>query len=91
MANIPALKAELLNVLTVTTNLTATEKTKLRNRFVTAYPTLWQEYLAGGGTDTAANRAAFAIDRTFDFWTQIYRSGSQKENIAALPQPEVIG
>jgi hypothetical protein len=91
MANIPALKAELLAVLSNTANLTATEKQKLRNRFITSYPTLWQEYLAGGGTDTAANRASFAIDRTFDFWNEVYRSGSQRENVAALPQPEVMG
>lgn len=91
MANNPtAFKAELLSLLTATTNLDATTKTKLRNRFVSAYPNHWAVYLAGGGTDTAANRANFAIERTFDFWQDIYRGESYRENVAALTPPETI-
>ncbi len=90
MANISALKTELMAFFTSTTNLTATEKTKLRNRFVAAYSGAWQVYLAGGGTDTAANRGQFAVDRTVEFWREIFTAGSNQENQAALPVSETL-
>lgn len=71
-------------------NLDATTRTKLLNRFVTAYAPAWNVYLAGGGTDTTANRANFAVDRVFDFIQDIYRNESYKETLAAIPPPETI-
>lgn len=90
MANLTAFKTELFNLFANTANLTATEKQKLRDRFVTAYPNHWAAYLAGGGTDTAANRGQFAVDRTVAFWTDIYTSESYKANVAAMPPAETI-
>lgn len=88
MANNPAaFKTELLSLLTATTNLDAATKTQLRNAFVSEYAAAWQVYLSGGGTDTAANRASFAIERTFDYWRRTVQSASYKANVAALPPP----
>lgn len=88
MANqISAFKTELIALLTSTTNLDAATKTLLRNSFVTEYDPAWQVYLAGGGTDTAANRANFAIERTFDFWRRTVSQASYKANVAAMPAP----
>lgn len=91
MANNPAgMRSELLALLTSTTNLDAATKTLLRNSFVEEYAPAWAAYLAGGGTDTAANRGAFAIERTFDFWRRTVQSASYKTNVAALPPPADI-
>lgn len=86
--NIAQLKADIRTAFT--NNLDATTRTKLANRFVTAYPNHWQVYLNGGGTDTAANRGIFASERLFDYLQGIYRGESYKENIAAIPPPETI-
>jgi hypothetical protein len=90
--NLPALRTELVTLLTNTANLTSTEKQKLRNRAVSEYPSQWAAFLAGQGlTDTAANRGAFLIYLTVNhFWGDIYRAGSNRENIAALSPPEVL-
>lgn len=91
MANNPtALQTEMLALLTSTTNLDPATKTLLRNSFVTEYAPAWQAYLTGGGTDTAANRGAFAIERTFDFWRRTVESASHKANVEALPPPATI-
>ena len=84
MANMPALKTELLNLFGQTANLTATEKQKLRDRFLTAFPAEWAAYLDGGGTDTPANRGQFAADMTIEFWRQIYRDQDRREKVAAI-------
>ena len=88
--NTEALKTELLNLLTTTTNLDSATKTLLRNSFVTDNPVAWLAFLAAGNTDTAGNRAIFAIERTFQYWRDTVRSGSNKSNIAALPAPSDI-
>jgi hypothetical protein len=92
MANLPAFKTELLNLFTTTSNLTATEKTKLRNRFVSEYNAQWLTYLAdNGGSDTSALRGQFAVEMTVEFWRNIYTAGSGRENLAALPASETLG
>lgn len=88
--NVVAFKAELLSLLTATTNLDAGTKTLIRNSFVTEYDPAWQAYLAGGGTDTPANRGNFAIERTFDFWRRTVQNASHKANVTALPPPTDI-
>jgi hypothetical protein len=89
--NIPAFKAELLALLATTANLTAAEKTKLRNRFVSEYQNEWDARVAAGTVDNAANRGQFAIDKTVNgYWGDIYKAGSSRENQAAVPEPEVL-
>jgi hypothetical protein len=88
--NIPALKTELLNLLTSTANLTATEKTKLRNRFVTEYQAEWNARVVAGTADTATNRGIFVIDKTLDYWSLVYKLGSDRENLATLPAPDTL-
>jgi len=45
----------------------------------------WNALIAGGMTDTAANRANFAADKIFAYIQGIYQAGSRRENIAAQP------
>lgn len=73
-----------------TTALTATEKQRLRDRFITAFPNHWQVFLAAGNADTAQNRGRFAAERTIAFWEDIYRSESYKENISTLPPVDTL-
>lgn len=87
---VSAFKVEFFNLLSTTTNLDAATKTLIRNAFVTEYAFEWQTYLTGGGTDTATNRASFAIERTFDFWRRTVQAASYKANVAALPAPTDI-
>lgn len=88
--NIPALKTEILQLLSATTNLTATEKQKLRNRFVSEYQAEWTARVQAGTVDNAANRGQFVIDKTIGYWADIFRAGSNRENVAAVPPPEVL-
>lgn len=74
----------------ITTNIDSGTQTKLGNRFLVAYAPAWAVYLAGGGTDTPANRRTFVVDRLFDWINDIYRKESYNENIAALTPPETI-
>jgi hypothetical protein len=91
MANqIDPFKTELFNLFGATTNLDASTKQKLRDRFVTAYPTQWTAFLAAGNTDTAANRGKFAVEITFQFWKDIYTSESYKANVAAIPAADIL-
>lgn len=90
MANIPAFQTELFNLFATTTNLTATEKQKLRDRFITAFPHHWQVFLADGNADTPANRGMFAAQRTMAFWQDIYRSESRRANLTTLPPDEQL-
>lgn len=87
--NIPALKTELLTLLTNTTNLDATTKQKLRDAFVTQYPQVYTVWL-NGQSDTAARRAEFAVEMTFRHWRQTVEDASYKANVAALPTPDTI-
>jgi hypothetical protein len=92
MANLANFKTELLNLFSNTANLTATEKTKLRNRFVSEYNGQWLTYLAAnGGSDTAAIRGQFAVEMTVEKWRDIYSAGSNRENQVALPAAETLG
>lgn len=84
MANIPGLKSELLNLFGQTTNLTAQEKQRLRDRIVAEHPVEWAAYLAGGGTDIAQNRGTFAADMTIEWWRAIYRDQDRREKVAAI-------
>lgn len=86
--NIPGLKTAVIQAFTA--NLDAATRTKLAARFVSAYQSQWDAFIAGGGNDTAGTRGAFAADLLFDYLYDIYRAGSQRENQAALPEPEVI-
>lgn len=98
--NLPALKTELLAVLTSTSNLTATEKTKLRNRCVLLFPEQFQAWLTANAlTDTAATRGQFFIEKTVGnppgtvpqgYWSQVWQEGSDKENRDALPPVETF-
>lgn len=90
MANIPALKTELLNLFGTTTNLTAQEKQRLRDRIVAEHPAQWAAYLDGGGTDTAQNRGTFAVDMTIEWWRRIYRDQDKREQVAAIT-PDSLG
>jgi hypothetical protein len=86
--NIPAFKAEFLSLLTATANIDAATKTKLRNRFVSEYQAEWDALRAAGTADTAGNRADFAAQKVIDYMTRVYRDGSHRENLAAMPVTE---
>lgn len=97
--NLPNLKTELLATLTSTSNLTATEKQKLRDRVVLLYPSEFQRYLTDNAlTDTAANRGKFFIEKTVGngpggiggYWSDIWMSGSKRENENSLPPIETF-
>jgi hypothetical protein len=86
--NISGLKTAIQTAFT--SNLDATTRQKLANRFVLAFPNEWATRVASGTTDNATNRGIFAIDKLFDYLNNIYRSGSSQELVATLPQPETI-
>lgn len=97
--NLPALKTELLGVLTSTSNLTATEKQKLRDRAVVLYPSEFAAYLVANSlTDNATNRGKFFIEKTVGngppgiggYWSTIWIDGNHRENQNSLPAPEVF-
>lgn len=97
--NIPALKTELLAFLTNTANLTATEKGKLRNRCVLMHPSEFARYLSDNAlADNATSRGQFFIEKTVGntpggipgFWSDIYTSGSRRENENAMPATETF-
>jgi hypothetical protein len=97
--NLPALKTELLAFMTNTTNLTATEKQKERDRCAVMYPAEFQRFLTENALpDNATNRGRFFVEKTVGngpngisgFWSDIFRHGSQRENEAALPVPETF-
>ena len=97
--NIPELKTELLATLTSTSNLTATEKQKLRDRTVLLYKHEFDQWLIDNTlTDTAANRGKFFIEKTVGnapggiggFWSDIWMSGSKRENENTLPPTETF-
>lgn len=86
--NIDGLKTAIRQAFTA--NLDAGTRTKLIDRFVSAYQEEWNARVAGGTTDNATNRGIFASDKVFDYVQNIYRSGSSRELQAAVPQPETI-
>ena len=98
--NLPALKDELLAVLTGTSNLTATEKQKLRDRCALLFPEQFQAWLTANTlNDTAANRGKFFIEKTVGnppgtvpqgFWSNVWQEGSDRQNRDALPPPETF-
>lgn len=97
--NLSALKTELLTLLSNTTNLTATEKQKLRDRAVLLYASDYQVYLTRNAlTDTANNRSKFFIEKTVGnppgnvsgLWSDIFLLGSRRENENALPPAETF-
>ena len=92
MADRAALATEIYNLLVATTNATATEKQKLRDRFVLQFPNHWQNFLTNNTlTDTAANRGRFAAWMTVNsYWGDVYRSGAEREQREALPPPETL-
>jgi hypothetical protein len=71
-------------------NLDATTIQKVRDRFVSAYQSEWNQRVATGTVDNAANRNTFAVDKVFDYINGIYQGESAKANQAALPAAEVI-
>jgi hypothetical protein len=92
--NLPALKDELFTFLTNTSNLTATEKQKLRDRCVTLYPQEYLRYRAENQlADNATNRGKFFVEKTignspngiFGCWSEIWLNGSRVEITAANP------
>jgi hypothetical protein len=89
MANIQGLKTAIINAFTA--NLTATERQKLRDRFVAEYQGEWNALVAAGTVDNAANRGLFAVDKLFHYLNDIYRAGSARENQSAVPPPEILG
>ena len=98
--NLPNLKTELLNLLTSTPNLTATEKQKLRDRMVLLNSSEVAQFLAANGlTDSAANRGRFFIEKTVGnppsagvsgYWSDIFMAGNRRENEASLPVTETF-
>lgn len=88
--NVNAFKTELLNLFSTTANLDSSTKTKIRNRFVSAYQTEWQNRVASGTTDNAANRAAFAIDKIAEHIANIYSAQHRAEQLAELPAAETL-
>lgn len=86
--NIAQLKTDIRTAFT--NNLDAATRTKLANRFVSAYPNHWAKYLADGGTDTPANRGTFAIEMIFRDMRNVFRAGSVIEGQATLPPAETI-
>jgi hypothetical protein len=88
--NLPSLQTEIFNVLANTANLDATTKQKVRDRFVSAYPGVLSKFLADNTlTDTAANRGKFVAFCTMEYWKDIFRGESQKEQAAAI-SPETL-
>jgi hypothetical protein len=89
--NLTALQTEIFNVLANTTNLDATSKQKLRDRFVTAYPGAWLKFLADNTlTDTASNRGKFVAFSTAEYWKGIFRGESQREQLAAVVPESLV-
>lgn len=88
--NIGALKTAFIAFLTSTTALDAATKKLLRDGFVLTYEGEWTNKVATGTADTAANRASFAIDKTYQFWREVVRAASAKKNAAAMPALEDI-
>lgn len=97
--NLATLKTELTAMLQSTSSLTATEKQKLRDRVVLLYPSEYERYLTDTAqTDTAANRGKFFIEKTVGnapggvggFWSDIWMSGSRRENENTLPPIETF-
>lgn len=90
MANIAGLKADLLTFFSNTVHLTAQEKVKLRDSYIAHFSGEWQAYLAGGGTDTPANRNQFTANKMIDQWRDIYRDQDRVLKVAAIV-PETLG
>lgn len=86
--NIPQLRTDFSQALTA--NLDAVTRQKLRDRFVAAYQGEWNTRVAAGTVDNSTNRGQFAVDKVFDYIQETFRAGSQRENAAALPTPEII-
>lgn len=87
MADKLALATELYTTLNSTSNATATEKQKLRDRYVLLYPNHWTNFLADNAlSDTAANRLRFvAWMMVNDYLRKNYIAGSEREITAAQP------
>lgn len=88
--NIQAFKTEFRDFLANTTNLDTATKQKIRNRYVLTNPIDWQNFLAQGNTDTAANRGTFAVEMIFRDMRNVFRAGSVMESQATLPPAETI-
>lgn len=95
--NLPALKTELLATLTSSSNLTAAEKQKLRDREVLRFPAEFQRFLTENSlTDTAANRGKFFIEKTVGnkppgisgYWSTVWTEGNRLEREGAMPAAE---
>lgn len=88
--NIQAFKTEFRDFLANTTNLDTATKQKIRNRYVLTNPIDWQDFLAQGNADTAANRGTFTVEMIFRDIKSIFRAGSVIESHATLPPAETI-
>lgn len=89
MNNIPQFETEIYNLFAATSNIDAATKTKLRNRFVSAYPNDFVAYLETNQvSDTAANRGKFLVSKLSFYMKDVYTSEHDKEQRAALPPPE---
>lgn len=71
-------------------NLDAATKTKLINRMISAYQSEWDALIASGTADTAANRGDFVAKKVMDYLKNIFTAGSQRENYASVPAPDVL-
>jgi len=86
--NIPQLKVDIKTAFGA--DLDATTIQKVRDRFVASYQTEWNQRVATGTVDNAANRNTFAVDKVFDYINAIYTSRSVAESVATLPPGEII-
>ena len=90
MADLTKLRDEIFTTLSTTSNLTANEKQKLRDRFVSAYQGEFDSLVEGGMTDNATNRGKFVAQKWIDFAKVIYTSEKLKADRAAIT-PEELG
>lgn len=85
--NKTALKAELLALLTATSNIDGPSKVKLRDRFAAEYENAYARFL-GQEADSPAKRGQFLADFTVEIWANVFRVQSRREKVANLPNPD---
>lgn len=82
--NVPALKTEMITMLQNTANLDASTKLDIRNMVVSAYQGEWLARVQSGTADTPANRTAFAVDKWFQFLSDIVKAERNRIAHAAV-------
>jgi hypothetical protein len=68
-------------------NFTAGEQQKVRDSFVSAYQAEWDQKVAAGTVDNAANRGDFAADKIIAYIQGIVFSSTYKASLQAVATP----